>query len=83
MPSRSVQTALHHTQYLAKATEMLLVGLAMAHEQPYTTWSDYGGSADSMQYSALRQINRENVNRLEPARFYSVPGPSGRFGFNP
>jgi len=24
---------------------------------PYTTWSDYGGSSDSMQYSALRQIN--------------------------
>lgn len=50
---------------------------------PYTTWSDYGGSADSMQYSALKQINKKNVNQLELVWFHPVPGPSGRFGFNP
>ena len=32
---------------------------------PYTTWRDYGGSADSMQYSALAEIDKTNV---EPAR---------------
>ena len=26
--------------------------------RPYTSWKDYGGSADSMQYSALTQIDR-------------------------
>lgn len=51
--------------------------------QPYTTWSDYGGGADGMQYSALAQINRANVNRLELAWFYQVTGPANRFGFNP
>jgi quinoprotein glucose dehydrogenase len=54
-----------------------------APKQPYTTWSDYGGGADGMQYSALAQINRANVNRLELAWFYQVTGPANRFGFNP
>ena len=51
--------------------------------RPYTAWSDYGGSADSMQYSALDQIDRSNVGKLELAWSYPVPGTSGRFGFNP
>jgi quinoprotein glucose dehydrogenase len=50
---------------------------------PYTTWSDYGGSADSMQYSALKQIDKANVGHLELAWSYPVPGTTGRFGFNP
>jgi quinoprotein glucose dehydrogenase len=54
-----------------------------APKQPYTTWSDYGGGADGMQYSALAQITRANVNRLELAWFYQVTGPANRFGFNP
>ena len=54
-----------------------------AEKKPYTTWSDYGGSADSMQYSALTQITKENVNRLELAWFYPVPDRKGNFGFNP
>ena len=31
---------------------------------PYTTWSDFAGGADGMQYSALKQINKTNVNQL-------------------
>jgi quinoprotein glucose dehydrogenase len=54
-----------------------------APKKPYTTWSDYGGSADSMQYSALDQINKKNVSRLERAWFYPVPDRKGNFGFNP
>jgi quinoprotein glucose dehydrogenase len=49
----------------------------------YSTWSDYGGSSDSMQYSALRQINKSNVQQLELAWFYPVPDRTGNFGFNP
>ena len=56
---------------------------AQSTPAPYTTWSDYGGSSDSMQYSALRQINKTNVSRLELAWFYPVPDRSGNFGFNP
>jgi quinoprotein glucose dehydrogenase len=50
---------------------------------PYTTWKDYGGSADSMQYSALTQIDRTNVSRLEQAWFYPVAGDPARLPFNP
>src|SRR5205809_7087975 len=49
----------------------------------YTTWSEYGGSADNMQYSALKQIHKANVAKLEPAWSYLAPGPAGRFSFNP
>jgi quinoprotein glucose dehydrogenase len=51
--------------------------------QPYTTWRDYGGSADGMQYSALAQIDKTNVGTLAPTWSYLAPGPSGRFAFNP
>src|SRR4029453_16586691 len=50
---------------------------------PYTTWRDYGGSADSMQYSALAQIDRTNVSRLERAWFYPVAGDAARLPFHP
>jgi len=33
--------------------------------RPYTTWRAYGGGADSSQYSALDQINKSNVSRLQ------------------
>ena len=36
-----------------------------------------------MQYSALKQITRSNVARLELAWSYLAPGPRGRFAFNP
>jgi len=60
-----------------------LDGQSPAAKQPYTSWSDYGGSADSMQYSALEQITKSNVNQLELAWFYPVPDRKGNFGFNP
>lgn len=71
-----------------KAAAILLGVIAAQGEPPpknrhYTTWSDYGGSADSMQYSALKQIDKSNVSRLELAWSYPVPGSTGRFGFNP
>src|SRR5258706_4759139 len=50
---------------------------------PYTTWSDYGGSADSMQYSALTQITKSNVAQLQRAWFHPVPDRNGSFNFNP
>src|SRR5262245_23186889 len=51
--------------------------------QTYATWSEYAGGADSMQYSALKQINKSNVGKLELTFFYPAPGPSGRFAFSP
>jgi len=57
--------------------------VAAQAQKPYTSWSDYGGSADDAQYSALRQVNKANVGTLKLAWSFPVPGASGRFGFNP
>jgi quinoprotein glucose dehydrogenase len=56
---------------------------SFAAEKQYVTWSDYGGSADSMQYSALTQINKTNVTQLKPAWFFPVPGDPQHLPFNP
>ena len=61
----------------------LLPRQSFSQNQAYTAWNDYGGSADSMQYSALSQINKSNVDQLELAWFSPAPGPGGRFAFNP
>ena len=74
---------------------VLLVGLAVAatvtlvqhasqaqQPQPYSKWDQYGGASDSMQYSALAQINKSNVKQLERAWFYAVPGEPDRLQFN-
>ncbi len=60
----------------------ILLG-AETPKKPYTTWSDYGGAADSMQYSALKQIDKSNVAGLELAWTYKVSDHRGNFGFNP
>ncbi len=49
----------------------------------YTTWRQPGGGIEGAQYSALKQINKSNVNRLELKWFYPAPGPVGRFAFSP
>ncbi|MGH9159681.1 MAG: c-type cytochrome, partial [Vicinamibacteraceae bacterium] len=61
----------------------LVRGAWTLEEQRWTTWSDYGGSSDSMQYSALAHINKTNVRELELAWHYPVPDRTGNFGFNP
>src|SRR4029079_8906271 len=71
------------------ASAIVLIGLVILQAQtpasktPYTTWSDYGGAADSMQYSALQQIDKSNVTHLELAWTYRTPLPGGRFAFSP
>src|SRR5579864_9488025 len=60
---------------------IFLGGLPVA-AQDHKTWSDYGGSADAAQYSALSQINRSNVSRLEVAWIYPT-GDDHRYFFNP
>ena len=69
--------------FVALLLVMVRVQGQPATKQPYTTWSDYGGASDSMQYSALTQINKTNVSRLEQAWLLPVPDKKGNFGFNP
>jgi glucose dehydrogenase len=48
--------------------------------KPCTTWTGYGGGSHSSQYSALDQINKSNVSRLEVAWTFRV---TGTVVFNP
>ena len=48
--------------------------------KPYTTWTAYQGGSHSAQYSALDQINKSNVSRLDVAWTYPV---NGNITFNP
>ncbi|HEX6995088.1 MAG TPA: pyrroloquinoline quinone-dependent dehydrogenase [Gammaproteobacteria bacterium] len=41
-------------------------------EPDYRTWNQYLGGVDSSQYSALDQINRDNVTQLEPVWSYET-----------
>ena len=43
---------------------------AQGRPQPYTKWDQFGGASDSMQYSALAQINKSNVKQLQRAWFW-------------
>ena len=78
-----------HATATAALRAGVLVFLLGAHAidgqtaKPYTTWSQYGGSSDSMQYSALSQINTRNVTQLKREWFYPVPGPANQIVFNP
>jgi hypothetical protein len=49
-----------------KPVALTLLVLAIAHGQTYTTWNDYAGSANSMQYSALKQITKSDRVTGEP-----------------
>ena len=60
-----------------------LAAAGVTQKRAFTEWNEYAGSASGMQYSALRQIDKGNVNRLRQAWFYPVPGTSARFGYNP
>ena len=48
----------------------------------HSTWSDYAGASDASQYSALAQINRSNVGRLQVAWSYPT-GDGSKYLFNP
>jgi quinoprotein glucose dehydrogenase len=61
----------------------LILAAFGAAQQPYTTWRDHLGGLDSLQYSALKQINKSNVNQLEQVWFYPAGDNGFRYGFNP
>jgi quinoprotein glucose dehydrogenase len=54
----------------------------VAAAENHTTWRAYGGSPDGAQYSALRQINRSNVKKLQVAWTYRT-GDNRKYSFNP
>jgi quinoprotein glucose dehydrogenase len=66
----------------ALAAAVLLIPAAQTQTHSYKTWSDYGGSSDAAQYSALTQINRSNVAKLQEAWRFPT-GDNNRYFFNP
>jgi glucose dehydrogenase len=52
-----------------------------AEAQPFNTWHEHLGGADSSQYSSLRQINKSNVKQLQVA--WTYPTGEGSYLFNP
>ncbi|HYW42007.1 MAG TPA: pyrroloquinoline quinone-dependent dehydrogenase [Bryobacteraceae bacterium] len=69
-------------RYPIFALLVLCLGAGHAFAQTHTAWTDYGGAADSAQYSALKQINRSNVSKLKIAWTYPT-GDGRKYLFNP
>src|SRR3984957_16743915 len=63
---------------------LLTIGAALPAlaADPHSQWREYGGSADGAQYSALKQIGRSNVNRLQVAWTYRT-SDANKYAFNP
>ena len=56
----------------------ILLNSSCRTENAYKTWSVYGGGPDNIHYSALKQINRENVKQLQVAwTFDTEDGSAG------
>ncbi|WP_213806103.1 PQQ-binding-like beta-propeller repeat protein [Granulicella sp. dw_53] len=60
----------------------LVCGRALSAQQTRTTWKDYLGGPDSSHYSALKQINTGNVNKLDVAWSYPT-GDEVTYTFSP
>ncbi len=78
-----------HLRWLGKmATFTVLLsgaiasGSAKENAKDHTTWSTYLGNADGSHYSALKQIDRSNVSRLQVAWSYDS-GTERPYEFNP
>nr|WP_252263849.1 PQQ-binding-like beta-propeller repeat protein [Paracidobacterium acidisoli] len=57
--------------------------VSAAESHDHKTWTEYEGSLDSSQYSALKQIDKSNVTHLQQAWFYPAGNNGLLFGFNP
>ena len=60
----------------------LIFGDDLQVPDSHRMWRDYAGAEDSSQYSALTQINRSNVSKLETAWIYPT-GDTNKYFFNP
>src|ERR1051326_3418917 len=67
--------------YTVVAYFVVSAGILFA-QQARTTWKDYLGGADSSHYSALKQVNTKNVEKIEPAWTYST-GDEMTYLFSP
>jgi glucose dehydrogenase len=68
--------------FIFLAALIALAASAQNHKTSHASWRDYGGAADSAQYSALTQIDRANVAKLQVAWTYPT-GDGKPYSFNP
>lgn len=61
---------------------LCLTATSVLCEADHATWRDFGGAADSAQYSSLKQIDRDNVRSLRVAWTFPT-GDTNRYSFNP
>ena len=54
------------------AAALLTAQTRQAPKSGYTGWSVYGGGSDSIRYSRLKQINRDNAHQLQVAWEYDT-----------
>jgi glucose dehydrogenase len=64
-----------------RTLSFLLIPAALL-AQDHRSWRDYGGAADSAQFTALTQITKANVAKLEVAWTFPT-GDTRRYNFNP
>lgn len=58
---------------IAGVIALSLLGFAgCSKQEQYRGWTTYGGTPDQIRYSALDQVNRSNVHRLEVAWSYDT-----------
>ncbi|MFL6415671.1 MAG: PQQ-binding-like beta-propeller repeat protein [Bryobacteraceae bacterium] len=70
-------------RFLSLGTPVLiLLAASLSAQQTRTTWKDYLGGPDSSHYSALKQIDRKNVDKLEIAWKYNT-GDDLNYTFSP
>jgi quinoprotein glucose dehydrogenase len=72
---------MHRLFLPAVLTVVFCGGIAQA-QQSWTTWKDYLGSPASAHYSALSQINTDNVNKLDTVWSYPT-GDDLSYTFSP
>ena len=68
------QTTVAHTPTSSRLTE--------TSRSTHVSWSDYAGGEDAAQYSALAQVNRSNVRRLQVVWTYPT-ADGNKYLFNP
>src|SRR3954471_17724900 len=67
----------------ATSSARLSTGVGSSGGVIHKTWSQYGGGADQSKYLDLKQITKQNVNKLQVAWTYSTDDNISSYRFNP
>src|SRR3954471_18073160 len=61
----------------------LSTGVGSSGGVTHKTWTQYGGGADQSKYLDLKQITKQNVNKLQVSWTYSTDDNISSYRFNP